>query len=223
MFNLYILMGFLTLIPIGYGFWCFKRLGAPCQVIVIGTTASFCLWLYSYLVSTLKLGSTSLLHYFTPVLYSLTYSFFYRITLRPYRWSRFLVVLPVIVILYTAIDLYLNGQRIMAIDLMSHVNLAICILSLTLFYLQMKQSSNMKRSGIVWMNGAFFLSAFLGFFSNILLNRLFQYQNNEWFSLIYYGFWAFMGSVNTGLITYSLILESNKLPSLEAIPNFESF
>lgn len=222
MFQLYLLVGFLTIVPIMYGMICFRRLSTPFRIYVTGTTASFCLWLFSYFVSQFKLGSTNSLHYITPVLYSVMYGFFYKAALRTHGWSRYLPLLPLLVLTYIAIDLYLFGQRKMAIDLMSHINAVICVLGFVLVNDLLNKKLELKRNGLFWLNGVIVFTALLGIISSLLLNRLFQYQNNEWFSLLYFGFWSVIGCFTVTLITYSIFLDSRKLPSLAKMPSFDS-
>jgi hypothetical protein len=221
MFQLYKLMGFVSLIQIFYGISCFQQLRRPHQIYVIGAAVAFCLWLFSYTLSTFKLGDTQPLHYLTPVLCSIMQGFFYKAALKSYNWSRFLTLLPLLVVGYITVDLYVFGQRAMAIDLMIYINAIICVLG---FFLQndlLTTKSDLKRNGLLWLNSANLLSALLGVLSNLLLNRLFQYQNNEYFSLLYYGFWAIFGVFNTFIVTYSIFLDSRKIPSLEKMPSFE--
>lgn len=222
MLQLYLAVGFLTIVPLVYGFIRFRRLSMPLRIFVIGTSASFCLWLFSYFVSQFKLGSTNSLHYITPVLYSVIYGFFYKIALRTYGWSRYLPLLPLLVLSYIAIDLYMFGQRKMAIDLMSHINAVICILGFILLNNLLNKKADLKRIGLFWLNGVVVFTALLGIVSSLLLNRLFQYQNNEWFSLLYFGFWSVIGCFTITLITYSIFLDSRKLPSLAKMPAFNT-
>lgn len=222
MTQLYMLSVFLSFVQIIYGIWCFRRLGTPHRVYIAGVMAAFGLWLFSYVTTSFNFVSKQPLHYVTPVLGSMIQAFFYKAALKSYSWSRFLPLLPVFVVSYIAIDLYLFGQRKMAIDLMSYVNVINCMLGVVLQNDLLKQTgSELKRNGLLWLNSAILLSALLGVLSNLLLSRLFQYQNNEYFLLLYYGFWPVMGLTNTGLVTYSIFLDSRKLPSLDQMPGFD--
>ena len=221
MLQLYLVVGFLSIIPIAYGIACFRRLSVPFRIFVVGAAISQCLWLFSYVVSHFKLGSTNSLHYVTPVLYSVQFGFFYKVALKKYGWSRFLPLLVLPVLGYILVDLYFFGQRKMAIDLMSYTNAVICGLGFILLRDLLRDGVSLKRNSLFWLNSVIVVSAILGIISNVLLNRLFQYQSNTWFSLIYFGFWSMIGIINNGLIIYSMFLDSRKLPSLDKMPRFD--
>lgn len=221
MYQLYANIGFLSLVQISYGIWCFQRLNPPHRIYILGAIANLGLWLFSYSWPVLIGGSKQSLYYVTPVLCAIMQAAFYNAALKSYRWSRFLIVLPLLVTGCISIELYWFGQRQMPTDLMSYLNAVICLLGLILQKDLLKATTDLKRNGLVWLNTINLLSALLGISSNLLLNKLYQYQNNEYFTLLYYGFWAAFAVANTLIVTYSIFLDSRKLPTLDRMPSFE--
>lgn len=129
-------------------------------------------------------------------------------------------MLPLIVLAYILADWYVHGERKMAIDLMSYINALIFVVGLVLLNKLIKEESNLRYNSIFWLNNVIVFSAALGVVSSLLLNRLFEYQRNEWFSLIYFGFWSFIGLFNMALIVYAIYVDGRKLPSLDKMPSF---